>query len=150
MGFIFMSNDEDNLFNDMMDFIKFDKNKSSYSILPDKSIEFIVDQGYMMNLATSGKFVITFKNKKQVETIFDNKIKQILNMDLLFWTEAHIGTKYHTDFLESYPELSEIHPEELYAKTDLVRHGVFDFSNLQVSKDFKYIDYINEHYPHAA
>lgn len=145
-----MINDEDNFFNDMMDFIKFDKNKNSYKILPDKSIEFIVDQGYMMNLSTVGKFVIKFKNKKQVETVFDNKIKQISNMDLLFWTEAHIGTQYHTDFLESYPELAVINPEALHEKTDMVRHGIFDFSNMPVSKDFKYIDYINEHYPHSA
>ena len=103
-----------------------------------------------MNLSNVGKFVIRFKNKKQVETIFDNKIKQILNMDLLFWTEAHIGTEYHKDFLESYPELALVKPAVIHEKTDSVTHGIFDFSNLPVSKDFKYIDYINEHYPHSA
>jgi hypothetical protein len=142
--------DDDNFFNDMMDFIKLDKNKSSYKTLPDKSIQFIVDQGYMMNLPNVGKFVIKFKNKKQVETIFDNKISKILNMDLLFWTEAHIGTVYHTDFIESYPELTLVNPNVLHEKTDIVKHGIFDFSDMPVSKDFKYIDYINEHYPHFA
>ena len=141
---------DDNIFGDVLDFILQNKNKSKYTTLPDKSIQFIVDQGYMMNSSDVGKFVIKFKNKKQVETIFDNKIKQILNMDLLFWTEAHIGTEYHKDFLESYPELALVNPSVIHEKTDSVTHGIFDFSSLQVSKDFKYIDYINIHYPHAA
>jgi hypothetical protein len=143
-------NDDDNFFNDMMDFIRLDKNKSSYTMLPDKSIEFIVDQGYMMNSPDVGEFVIKFKNKKQVETIFDNKIKHVLNMDLLFWTEAHIGSEYHKDFVESYPELALVNPSLLHEQTDSVTHGIFDFSNMDVSKGFKYIDYINEHYPHSA
>lgn len=141
---------DDDMLKDMMDFIKYDKNKTQYTVMPDKSLEFTIDQGYMINSPDYGTYIVKFKNKKQLETILDKKIKSIVNYDLIFWLEAHRGTKYHIDFMESYPVLAMLKQSEFIKNADDIRHGTFDFTNFVVEKGFKYIDYINTHFPYFA
>ena len=52
--------------------------------------------------------------------------------------------------MESYPVLAMLKQSEFIKNADDIRHGTFDFTNFVVDKGFKYIDYINEHFPHFA
>lgn len=128
-------NEEKIIFNNLIDFINLNKNKNNYKTLSNKSIEFIVDKGYIFNNSQIGEYIIKFRNKKQVENIFNNKINNIGNMDLLTWANLHIGTNFHTD---SIPYNSSRMDKKSYK----LENGTFDFSDFIIPSEFKYTKYI--------
>jgi hypothetical protein len=88
-----------------------------------------------------GSYTVIFENVQQVEKIFDTNIRSISTFDMMFFVEAHKGTKYHYGFNDLCPATLE--QQDML---DNIFTGVFDFRSFEIEESFDMFKYIKKTY----
>lgn len=127
--------------NDIEDFQKNDKNKLGYVVNEDKTIDATIDIGYLFD-TDDGQYKASFKNKKQLENIFNSSAPCINNMDMLYWLNCHLHTSHHLNY-----DLN-INKKSLDIMEYYENHGAeFDFKDMKIDSSFNYKSYLKKTYP---
>lgn len=90
---------------------------------------------------TPGAYTAVFKDVEQVEMIFDSNIRSISTFDMMFFVEAHKGTKYHYGFNDV--QSSNIDQQDMLSS---IFTGVFDFRRFEIEESFDMFKYIKKTY----
>jgi hypothetical protein len=95
-----------------------------------------------------GTLRIEFKDKNQIKNIFGKPVNKINEMDYMWFTDAHKGTKYHANFESDYPELiGKFTDDEKYDILGSIVGGTYSFINFSLPADINVYEYINTTYP---
>lgn len=94
---------------------------------------------------------IEFKDREQIKKIFKKTLGKINAMDYLWWTDAHKGTKYHSNFETDYPQLvGTFTDDNKYNQLGSIVGGLYSFINFSIPPRFNISKYMEKNYPEFA